>query len=137
MKRLVRASTYDEEAMWTPFSAGSYCVSSEYGGVKYTNSPRIAIRYWYQMQLKDPMDVSISCQTRDDAIKLCKAATDDYIFQLDEKYGKGPHESGYRDTGCPYLPQWIVDEAAKQVSDGLSEFHEGEYGDAVHPFTVG
>ena len=141
MKRWIHASEeVDEEFDWSPYSKGKYCVSSGYGDVKYTDNPKTAISYWYRMQKNNPMDVSISCQTRENAIKLCKAATEDFIYQLDEKYGVGPRspeEGGYKEKGCPYMPQWIVDEAAKKVADGQKWFHEDEYGDTVHPFGVG
>jgi len=123
MKRFIVASTEDDWE-WNPFSNGTYCVSGDYT-VKYTNDPKTAIKMWYQLQKKDPMGVAISCLTKEQAIALCKAATEDYIYSLAEKYK------------CPYKPEWLVDEAVRKVADGQEYFHESDYGDTIHPFGVG
>ena len=123
MKRVIVAST-EEDWEWSPFDGRTYCVSGDYK-IKRTDDPKTAIKFWYQLQKKDPMNVAISCRTKEQAIDLCKAATEDYIYSLAEKYK------------CPYKPEWIVDEAARKVADGQKYFHEGEYGDIIHPFGVG
>lgn len=123
MKRVIIASI-EEVDEWNPFVNGTYAVSGDYT-VKYTNNPKTAIKFWYQLQKKDPMGVAISCQTKEQAIALCKAATEDYIYSLAEKYK------------CPYKPEWIVEEAAEKVADGQKYFHESDYGDTIHPFGVG
>lgn len=123
MKRLIRASE-EEDWEWKPFAKGTYCVSGDYQ-VKYTDNPKVAIRWWYQLQKKDPMNVAISCLTKEQAIELCKAATEDLIYDLSSKYK------------CTYKPDWIIDEAARKVADGQKYFYENEYGDTIHPFGVG
>ena len=66
------------------------------------------------------------CQNREDAIAVCKVATADYLTFL---YGQYP--------GNPYKLEYLIDEAAKEVSNGQRYFHEGEYGDQIHPFCFG
>lgn len=136
----INASTEVDEAWdsaFDPFNGKTYRVHGGYHDTRYTDSPKLAIRYWYQMQAKHPEDVAIMCKTREQAVELCTAATEDYIYALDEKYGKGPHPDGYREKGCPYMPQYLVDEAAKEVANGQKYFYENDFGDSVHPFGVG
>lgn len=126
MKRWIHASneideTYDE---WDPFHGKTYFICGGYN-TKTENDPVKAITQWYKYQVSDPMDCSISCKRKEDAIKLCEAATPELINSLSARYK------------CPYKAQYIIDEAAKKVADGCKWFHESDYGDTVHPFGVG
>lgn len=117
----------DDEWEFKPFSKGTYCVSTGYGDVRYTNNPKTAISYWFRFQRKNPTDVDITCQKKDQAVALCKAATPELLTELYDKYG------------CPYKLDWLISEAQKKVDDGQKYFYEGEYGygDTIHPFGVG
>lgn len=116
----------DDEWGWSPFHGGIYRIDGQVGsGSKFTDDPKEAITWWFKMQKKAPMDVSISCQKKDDALALVKAGTVDLITNLASKYK------------TPYDPEWIIEQCAKKVADKCAYFHEGEYGDSVHPFGVG
>ena len=126
MKRWIHASEEIDEEFdeWDPFHGKTYLIIGGYDS-KTENDPAKAITQWYRYQVTNPTDCSISCKKLDDAIALCKAATPDLINALSEKYK------------CPYKAQYMINEAAKKVADGCKYFHEGEYGDSVHPFGVG
>ena len=109
---------------WSPYAGGTYRISSDRTGGS-TDDPKKAIEMWFQFGEDDPMNTAISCEKKEDAIKLCKAATPELITALGKKYK------------CPYKIDWLIDEAAKKVADGQKYFLEGYYGDTIHPFSVG
>lgn len=129
MKLYVKSTIVNDEDEWTPFRNGTYCVTggpySEF--VKNTDNPKLAIKYWFQANEKYPSDCAISCQTREQAIALCKVATADFLTECYERYGS------------PYKLDWLIEESAKKVSDGQKYFYENEYGygDQIHPFSFG
>jgi len=123
------ASDEGDDDLWKPFSQGTYCVSSDAEiRLFYTDDPKAAIREWFRLEEKDPMNVAISCQTAAQAVKLCKVATPELLTKLAEKYPR-----------CPYKLDWLIYEAQKKVADGQKYFYEDKYGygDTIHPFGVG
>ena len=115
----------EEWDRWTPYSGGTYRVSYGYDSMN-TNSPRTAISTWFRMQKKYPQDVQIMCQNKEDAIRLNKAATPEFLAELNSKYY------------CPYKLEYLISESAKEVEEGQPYFHYYEdFGDSIHPFDLG
>jgi len=127
MKRYIKSSDigndYDE---WSPFHGHKYRIDGGYD-IKYADTPSEALQIWFQLSRKHPTDTAIMTPKREFAIKLCKAATSDRLTKLHEKYGS------------PYKLDYLIDEAAKGVSNGCKSFYEGQddYGDQIHPFCYG
>ena len=126
MKRWIHESD-DVDSVWTaydPYAAGTYRVT---GGLetKNFNNPAKAIEAWFRFQEKNPADCMIMCRTKDEAVVLCSAATEELLTDLYNRYK------------CPYKLQYLIDSAAREVQKGQPYFHEGEFGDTVHPFGVG
>lgn len=118
----------DEEDDWSPYYGGIYRVD---GGPSYTtifdNDPVDAIKHWFMAQKSSPSDVAISCETRQQAIELCKAATPELLTKLNDKYP------------TPYRLDYLIEQAQEQVENGCRSFYENKYGygDSIHPFSVG
>lgn len=127
MKRWIHASEDIEEDIdeWTPYQGHIYRISGGYYDSKFSDNPETAIKYWFQIGKKNPMDTAIQCQKKADAIALCKAATPELLTKLNDQYGS------------PYKIEYLIEEAQKQVDNGQRWFHEGVYGDSIHPFSWG
>ena len=120
----IATSEYDE---WSPYHNHNYLVSAgPYGDVTMLcDDPKRAITHWFKYQKKYPLDVSISCPTRDLAIKLVEAGKPKLLTELFNRFD------------CPYKLEYMIDECKKKAADGCKGFYESEYGDQVHPFGVG
>ena len=125
MKIYIKSSE-DEYEEYDPFNGHTYRVSCGYD-TKFAETPRSALRYWFKGQQNNPGDCMIMSKTRDDAIKLVKAATEDVLTTLYDQYE------------CPYKLEYLIEESKKKVQDGCKGFYENDYGygDTIHPFGVG
>lgn len=122
MYRVIKAS---DDWGYDPYNGKTYRVSGGYSTTKWTNDPVTAIKYWFMIGQKHSGDTCIQCRTRDAALAICQAATEDLLTTLWNKYR------------CPYKLEYLVESAQKKVQDGCKWFHESDFGDQVHPFDIG
>ena len=120
MKRVI-TSRNDE---WDVFHGRKYMVS---GGSDfyYTDDPRDAIKHWFMMSEKHPMDIGIRTKNKSDAFKIVDAGDSEYLTNLWRKYGS------------PYKLEYIIQECKDKAADNCRGFLEGYLGDVVHPFCEG
>lgn len=116
-------ANYEE---WTPYIRGIYRVDGKH--VYNTDDPKDAIKAWMQMQIEDPTNVAIMCETKEQAVALVKAGTAEYLTEV---YNEFPE--------CPYKLNFLIEECKRKAEDGCKGFYENKYGygDSVHPFGVG
>ena len=126
----INSDSLEDDYEWSPFENHNYLVvAGPYSDVTFfCDDSKKAIAYWFKYQKKYPMDVSISCPTKELAVKLVKAGTSKYLTTLYDKY-----------PDCPYKLDYLIEECKRKVTDGCRGFYENDYGygDSVHPFTVG
>ena len=119
----------DDDDEWSPYQGHNYLVSGgPYSDITFLcDDPKSAITHWYKYQKKYPMDVSISCPTKELAMKLVKSGTAKLLTELNDRFG------------CPYNLDYMIEECKKKIADNCKGFYEDKYGygDSVHPFSVG
>lgn len=94
--------------------------------IKYTDSPKLALRTWAKFSSDNPGDCAIMTKYKDDAILLCEAAKPQYLQMLWDTYNPG------------YKLDWILDIVNQQLANNCSGFlGDGQYGDQVSPFSYG
>ena len=127
MKRYIKFSTDvdDAWASYDPFNGKKYRIFGGYSDTKWTNDPYEAIKFWFQIGKKHPGDTCIMCKTKADAIEVVMEGTPEYLTELYSQYK------------CPYKLEYLIEECDKAFENGCRSFYENEYGDQVHPFSVG
>ena len=114
--------TYEET-----FKKETYRITGGYSDTRFTDYPKNALEHWFKLEKKYPMDVAIMCRRREDALKLVEfvALEPNIVYLLNEKWPS------------PYKPEYLVEECEKAAENGCKYFYENEFGDSVHPFSVG
>lgn len=130
MKRYIKTTSdieydADRELAFDIYRGYKYYVSGGDNDTKYTNDPRTAIKYWFQLSSKYPGDTAIFCKTKAGAVELVMDADADYLTRLWNQYKN------------PYKLEYLISECEKAFENGCRYFHECEYGDQVHPFSFG
>ena len=132
MKRWIHCNTDETvDEAWDRYeelySSKAYRVSGGYSDFQFTDDPETAIRYWFKLSNKYPMDAAIMCRSRKDALNLVKLVSDDpdIIYRLNEKWRS------------PYKLEYLVEECEKAAANGCKYFYENEAGDSIHPFSLG
>lgn len=103
---------------------------------KYVSNPESAIRTWFRYGIKAPMETSIRCVSKEDALELVKwaDANQDLICQF------------YSRFGCVYKLSFLLDSITKKVADSCKYFYESKeavteqnsaLGDEIYPFSQG
>lgn len=121
MKRYIKCS--DE---WDPYQGKKYRIDCGDYQIKYTDSPSVAIRYWFQGSEKHSGECAIMARNKSDALAVAELVTPELLERLNERYP------------CGYKLEYLLDWAEKFVERNGSGFlGDGEYGDQVTPFTYG
>lgn len=111
---------------YDPYNGHRYRVDCGNYNYRYADSPKLAIQYWFKGSQKNPMDCAIFAKYKDDAVKLCEAATPELLSDMYQRYP------------ISYKLDYLINEAEKQVRNGCRFFlGDGEYGDQIHPFSYG
>lgn len=131
MYRVIKAAEglEDEEFVYEDWPYKTYEVFGGYSGSnldrKDTDDPVEAITLWFKFSKTHRSDTSISCVKREDALRLCQAATPELLTTLWNKYKS------------PYKLDFLIDACQRQVARGCSGFYEHSFGNMVFPFDVG
>lgn len=119
----------DEVYVYEDWPYKTYEVFGGYSGSNLdaadTDDPVEAITLWFKFGRKHHSDTSISCVSRDAALRLCQAGTPELLTKLWNKYR------------CAYKLDYLIKECQHQVEIGCRGFYETRFGDQVHPFGVG
>lgn len=117
--------------VYDPFRGHTYLIEASDGlsdsDGSYADDPEKAIQDWFKLNSKQQYstNVAILCKTKQDALNLVSAGTEDYLTDMWNKYG------------CPYKLDQLIQSCKNQQENGCRFFHEHEYGDMVFPFDVG
>ena len=108
----------------TPTGYGDSEITMAKGSV---NDPAKAIEQWFKIGAKHRAGTDITAVNKSDAIKLINWANtnQDKIREWYQKYGSA------------YKLDYLLQEISKQAQNKCRGFYEGEFGDSIHPFTVG
>lgn len=128
MKKYIKSYTEVEDewdVAYDPYNGRRYRIHGGYSDTEYTDDPYEAIRIWFEIGERHPGDTCIMCLTRDAACAVVMEGTEDYLTKLYNRYR------------CPYKLEYLIDECDKAFENGCKYFYENEFGDQVHPFSVG
>ena len=132
MKKYIRSEEFIEEEIddsadeWDPYHGKRYRIDCGDYQTKYTDSPNVAIRYWFQGSEKHTGECAIMARYKKDALALAKSVTPELLERFNEKYP------------CGYKLDWLYAVAQRFVNNNARSFlGDGQYGDQVEPFTYG
>lgn len=131
MYRVIKSSEEleDEGYVYEDWPYKTYEIFGGYSGENLdaadTDDPVEAITLWFKFGKTHRTTTSISCVKREDALRLCQAATPELLTKLWNRYKS------------PYKLDFLIDACQKQVERKCSGFYEHRFGDMVFPFDVG
>lgn len=105
-----------------------YSVDCEHAPSFSTEYPEVAIKKWFEMEEKYPMDCAIYAYNKNDAIELVNfaASNQSWFKKLYDRYN------------CPYKWDWMINGVLQSAERGCPYFlGNGEFGDQIGPFSYG